>query len=163
MNFALAYPAARARFLSDPSVCEPNRRLFAEFLAYLEYGLRRQNGLAELDSSCCCTLYNYIHRLRNVNLWFENKPWVDLTRDDIQRVYDALEDGQILTKKGERFADRRSYYNKIFRGKPFRLAGKDRLAREVIEFSTAVKRPVRFVTEETFAKLVGAASWPVSC
>jgi hypothetical protein len=133
----------------------------AEFLAFQEYKLRRQNGLAELDSACCCTLYGYLQRLCNVNRWFANKPWKNLDRGDLQRVYDGLEDGEIRTRRGARFEDRRSYYNKIFKGKPFRMAGKDHLAREVIEFSTAARKPVRFVTEETFRRLCGAVHNPV--
>ncbi|MCC6678802.1 MAG: hypothetical protein IT436_16845 [Phycisphaerales bacterium] len=146
--------------MADASVCEANRSLFAEFFRYEERKLKRQNGLQDLDEGCCKTLYGYTQKLRNVNSWFGNKPWKDLTREDIQRVYDALEDGTIRTRKGEPFRDRASYYNKVLKSKPFRLAGKSELTKEVIEFSTAPKRVVRYVAEEHFRRLVSVIAKP---
>ncbi len=51
-----------------------------------------------------------------------DKPWAQLTRDDIQRVYDELEDGVIKNSVGLPYQDRQSYYNKVLKSKPFRLA-----------------------------------------
>jgi len=98
--------------------------------------------------------------MRNANGWFGNKPWIDLTKEDIQKVYDGLEDGRVKTQLGRPVEDRQSYYNKIFKSKPFRLAGKDGLAREVIEFSTWSKPEVRYVTEETFLRVVRIMKHP---
>jgi integrase len=154
------YERSKARLLSDPGVCPENRQLFGEFFAFEEYKLKRQNGLPALDEGCYKTLYGYVVRLRNVNRWFENKPWRDLTREDIRRVYDALEDGTIRNQKGLPFRDPVAYYNKVFKSKPFRLAGKAELAKEVIEFSVARKRVVRFVSEESFRAVVSVVSNP---
>lgn len=155
------YERAKAGMLANPEICKANRTLIAEFLAFEEYKLKRRNGLPDLDSGCCSTLYCYLQRLRNVNRWFENKPWADLTREDIKRVYDALEEGRILTVHGTPVSDRVSYYNKIMKSKPFRLAGKDQLAREVIEFSTPEHREVRFLTEGSFLSLVDHVGKPI--
>ncbi len=161
MTWKRQYLNAKPLFLADATICAPNRALIADFFAFEEYKLKRSNGLSEVDEACCKTLYGYIQRLRNVNRWFDNKPWTELTKDDIKRVYDALEDGTIRTQKGTQFQDRHSYYNKIFKSKPFRLAGKEALAREVIEFSTRPRKPVRYITEETFKRLANAISNPL--
>ncbi|MEX2220124.1 MAG: hypothetical protein WD749_15345 [Phycisphaerales bacterium] len=137
-----------------------NRGVCAQFFEFQEYKLKRQNGLPELDEGCLKTLYGYIQYLRNTELWFKGKPWAELTKEDIKRVYDDLEDGTIRTQRGGPVQNRVAYYNKIFKGKPFRLIGKDALAREVIEYSNHVRPPVRFVTEETFRRLVSAISGP---
>lgn len=154
------YERAKKALLADASVCEANRALFAEFFAFEEYKLKRQNGLAELDTACYKTLYYYTLRFRNVNAWFENKPWKDLTREDIKQVYDAVEDGRIRTRAGLPFQDAQSYYNKVLKSKPFRLAGKDGLAKEVIEYSTSRPRIVRYLTEESFRSLVSVVVNP---
>ncbi len=84
-----------------------------------------------------------------------------MTKEDIQRVYDDLEDDRIKTRNGTIFQDRSSYYNKIFKGKPFRLAGKDGLAEDVIESFKNSPRIVRYATEESFRKLVRVSRNPV--
>ncbi|MCC6227736.1 MAG: hypothetical protein IT432_00740 [Phycisphaerales bacterium] len=160
MTWKSQYERAKAALLVDSTVCEPNRTLFADFFAFQEHKLKRQNGLPALDEGCCNTLYSYVLRFRNVNAWFDNKPWIELTREDIRSVYDALEDGTIRNKKGTLFIDRQSYYNKVFKSKPFRLAGKDRLAQEVIEYSTDVRPPVRYITEEMFRRLIAHVHAP---
>ena len=89
-----------------------------------------------------------------------NKPWANLTETDIRRVYDGLEDGTIRNARGKRFEDRRGYYNKILKSKPFQLAGKVDLVRNVIEFSTQERKEVRFVPEDTFRAIVSVVSKP---
>ncbi|MFG0252399.1 MAG: hypothetical protein ACF8NJ_05940 [Phycisphaerales bacterium JB038] len=156
MDLRLQYERAKEALLSDESICAANRELFRSFFEFETYKLKRRNSLPGLDNACCKTLYGYIHRLRNVNSWFNNKPWADLTRDDIKRVYDDLEDGRILNAKGTHFKDPQSYYNKVLKSKPFRLAGKAELAKDVIEFSRPRGEDVRFITEDAFRLLVEA-------
>jgi len=160
MNWSGQYQAGKARLLGGPSVCAENKALLTQFFAYEEYKLKRQNGLAELDAACYKTLYGYVTRFWNVLRWFDGKPWTELTREDIQRVYDDLEDGRLRNRRGMPYQDRTSYYNKIFKSKPFRLAGKDELARQVIEFAVPARRTVRFVTEPMFRRLAGVVSNP---
>lgn len=107
------YERQKSYLLSDASICPANRKLFADFFAYQEHKLKRINGLPDLDDGCCKTLIVYIGRFRNVNRRFANKRWVDLTKQDIQRVYDDLEEGRITNNAGRRFEDRQSYYNKV--------------------------------------------------
>jgi hypothetical protein len=162
MKLAEQYLRVKEALLTDPSICQENRAVFAEFFAFEEQKLKRQNGLAALDDPCRKTLIGYTQRFRNANKWFCNKPWKELTREDIQRVYDDLEEGRIRNRREERFADRSSYYNKVFRSKPFGLVGKAELAREVLEYSVnGPKRQVRFISEETFRKMVSVVSKPV--
>ena len=160
MAFKEQYERRIQKLLSDRGVCPENRRLFREFFAYEEYKLKRQNGLRVLDEASYKTLCYYVTRFSNVNAWFGNKPWTRLTRADIKRVYDALEDGAITNSRGKPFADRDGYYNKVFKSKPFRLAGKEALAKEVIEFSTRTPRQVRYIDESAFLTLVSVLSNP---
>lgn len=160
MGFREQYERAKPALLNDPDICPENRNLFREFFIYEEHKLKRQNGLAELDTPCCKTLYAYTLRFRTVNAWFGNKPWRDLTTEDIRRVYDGLEDGTIRTRAGQQHQDRNSFYNKVFKSKPFRLAGKDGLAREVIEYVVRPDRVVRFVTDDAFRQLVSVVANP---
>src|SRR5262245_37891201 len=118
------YEQAKAALLADESICSPNRELFRRFFEFEEYKLKRINRLSALDDGCYKTLYNYVLKFRVVNRWFSNKPWVELTKEDITRVYDDLEDGKLTTLKGTRFVDRATYYNKVLKSKPFKMAGK---------------------------------------
>ncbi len=162
MSWKTRFENARGTLNSDEKICETNRRLFEEFFDFEEYKLKRQNRLTNLDESSYKTLYGYVIRFRNVNKWFGNKPWKNLTKPDIKRVYDDLEDGVIKNVKGLPFGDLPGYYNKIFKSKPFRLAGKSELAKDVIEFSTGTgDREVRYVTEDTFRKMVSVVSNPL--
>jgi len=161
MSWQSRYETARDNLLADESICSANREVFRQFFAFEEYKLKRQNRLRRLDEPCFKTLYEYVRLLRNVESWFEGKAWVSLTREDIKQVYDDLEDGKIRNKAGKPIQDRASYYNKILKSKPFRIAGKSELAKDVIEFSTpSSDSEVRFVTEETFRLLTSVVSNP---
>ena len=124
MTYRERYEKAKRHLLKDRSICAANRKVFREFFAFEEYKLKRQNRLAELDEGCHRTLLGYINRFRNINTWFQDKPWKDLTKADIKRVYDGLEDGKIRNCRGEPFKDVASYYGKVFKSEPFRLVGK---------------------------------------
>src|SRR5262245_35039934 len=100
------YERLKAELLEDRSVCEENRVLFGEFFRFEEYKLKRIRGNSSLDDNSLKTLLSYVSRLRTVNNWFANKAWRSLTKEDIQRVYDDLEDGKILTKAGKPLKDR---------------------------------------------------------
>lgn len=154
------YERAKMKLLADPMICPENRKVFRQFFEYEEYKLKRLNDLRELDESCYKTLYFYTIRLRKVNDWFGNKPWIELTREDIKAVYDGLEDGKILSQTGRPFRSTQHYYNKILKSKPFELAGKAQLAREVIVFPKRRKREVRYITREAFLTLVSVLVKP---
>jgi hypothetical protein len=159
MNLRRRYERARQKLAIDQTICSENRQLFADYLTFQEYKLKRINGLASPDNGALKTLLTCITRLRTVNRWFDNKPWKELTRVDIQRVYDDLEDGKILTLRGGPLRDRFTYYRKVLRGKPFEMAGKSQLVKEVMQFAPVQKQEdVRFITEETFRRLVEVTS-----
>lgn len=147
------YENKKPKFLIDKSINPENRKLFKKFLEWEENKLKRTNGLRELDENCFKTLYGYIIKLTNVNQWFNNKDWKKITQEDIKQVYDDLEDGKIKNSNGEPFKDRRSFYNKVMKSKPFEMVGKDILAREVIEYYKPNSNDVRFIDEEDFLKL----------
>jgi hypothetical protein len=153
-----AYLKLKNKLLTNKLICEDNKKLYHKFLEFEEYKLKRKNGLSILDESTYITLYGYIQKINNVNKWFNNKPLKKITKSDIKKVYDGLEDGTIKNKSGKKFKDLVSYYNKIFKSKLFNLVGKDDLAREVIEFTTRNNEEVRFITEDDFRKLTEATN-----
>jgi len=154
MTFKQNYIKGKNVLLSDISIAAYNRELFAEFFGIEEQKLKRINALSELDESSYKTLYGYINRLRNVNNWFKNKPWNKLAEDEIRQVYNDLEDGVIKNNRGKRFEDRRSYYNKIFKSKPFELADLQEKVKSLDFFTHRGKKPVRFVNDASFKKMV---------
>ena len=161
MSFKERYEKGKTKLLKDRFVCKENRELFTEFFAWEEEKLKRINDLPEIDDSSYKTLNGYVNRFRNVNKWFENKPWKNLTLAEIKSVYRDLEDGKIKNRNGKRFEDRRSYYNKVFRSKPFKLAGKNEEVKQALEFFTdRRKKEVRFVNEENFKKIISVLSRP---
>lgn len=160
-EFKGRYERRKAKLLADKAICRENRTLFKEFLEWLETKLKRTNGHATLDNSSYNTVYNYLNHLTNINQWFKNKPLKDLTRQDIERVYTALEDGEILSKRGGPVKDRASVYSKCFKGKLFRMVGKDSMARDVLEYSKAQKRVARYFTEEDFRDLLAQVRKPL--
>jgi integrase len=89
-----------------------------------------------------------------VTAWFGNKPWSDLTREDIKRVYDDLEDGKLRNELGRPYGSTQHYYSKVMKSKPFELAGKADLAKQVIQFPKRERPTVRYVTADEFRRLV---------
>lgn len=152
------YNRRKQILIKDSEINTENRKLFKEFLEMQEYKLKRMNGLKELDEGCYKTLCSYISYLKNVNLWFKNKDWKKITKEDIKKVYDDLEDGKLKGVSGKIIEYKKDYYCKIFKGKPFELAGKKELAEEVMQFTTYQKKEVRFFEEQTFKKIVNATS-----
>ncbi|GAH11336.1 unnamed protein product, partial [marine sediment metagenome] len=156
------YEKKKKELLSDKTICKTNKDLFKKFFEFEERKLKRINDLRELDESCYKTLYGFLHKLKNVNSWFNNKPWKDLTKKDIEKVWNDLEDGKIKNNKGTAFKDRQSYYNKILKSKPFQMVGKADLVREVIEFTKKNQdEEVRFIEIENFRKIVDNVVNPI--
>ena len=154
MDWEGHYNNSKRKLLTSREICEENIKLFRKFFEFQEYKLKRQNGIPKLDDGTYKTLISYITRIRVVNRWFINKPWVKLTKKDIKQVYDDIEDGNIKTRLGKPLKDKRTYYMMIIRGKPFEMAGKEKLAKEVMEFYVPNrKEEVRFIKEEDFRKI----------
>ena len=153
------YEQNKEDLINDKSICKENRDWFEKFFEWEEYKLKRKRG--KLDAGCYKTLIGYISRFKNINKWFKNKPGKEYTKKDIKRVYDALEDGLILNNRGKPFEDRKSYYNKIFKSKPFELIGKKEIAQKVIEFySPKENDDVRFIREAQVRELIAQANKP---
>jgi hypothetical protein len=160
MGYREQYEHRKNFLLNDKSINQDNRKLFLKFFEWEEYKLKRTNQKRVIDEQNYKTLLEYTSRFITANKWFKNKAWKDLTKADIKKVYDDLEDGKIVSKGGKPYANRSTYYNKIIKSKPFELAGKDLIAKEVIEYYTPEKQEVRFVDEESFRKLVLTAITP---
>lgn len=161
MAFKQDYERKKPNLLNDKKICKANRDLFKEFFDFQERKLRRINELEELDEATYKTLCGYVNRLINVNKWFKNKEWKKLTTSDIKKVYDDLEDGKIVNRFGKRYADRKSYYSKIFKYKPFELAGLKEKVGDALEFVTDRRRKeVNFVNQEGFKKIISVVKNP---
>lgn len=160
MGYKEQYENRKKFLLNDKSINKDNRELFKKFFEWEEYKLKRTNQKRIIDEPNFKTLLEYTSRFISVNKWFKNKAWKDLTKEDIKKVYDDLEDGKIKSNRGKPYANRSTYYNKIFKSKPFELAGKDNIAKEVIEYFSQEKGEVRFIEEEDFKKLVNVAISP---
>lgn len=155
MGLKESYEKAKAKLLTDKNICRENRALWKEFFEWQERKLKRTNNLSKLDNATYKTLNYYIGRFKNVNKWFNNKAWVNLSREDIQEVYDDLEDGVIKNRYGKRFKDRKSYYTKVFKSKPFKMAGKAEIAEEVFEFYKPNENSdVNFIEYQDFLRLI---------
>jgi hypothetical protein len=162
MNHKDNFEKRKEKILNDKDICIENRKLFKTFFEWEENKLKRIRNLRELDEKCYKTLKDYVTYFYNVNKWFNNKPWKNLTKNEIKRVYDDLEDGKIKKNDGTPFQDRASYYNKIFKSKPFTLANKSDIARDVMEFYKPTdNQEVNYVEFEDFLKLVNVAISPI--
>jgi hypothetical protein len=151
LDLKTRYEKRKKKLLKDS---ENNHKVFTEFLEWEERKLKRTNGLMELDNKCYKTLILYVHYFFNVEKWFNGKDWRKLTKKDIQKVYDNLEDGKILNKFGKPLKDKLSYYNKVFKSKPFEIVGKKELSKEVIEYTYQINSSVRFITKKDFESIV---------
>ncbi len=175
MTFKADYERKKPLLLNDKKICKPNRDIFNKFFDFQEEKLRRINELEELDEPCYKTLCGYINKLKNVNKWFHNIDWKKLTTEDIKEVYDKLEDGnsfifkpkkhkyndKILNRFNKRYADRKSYYSKIFKYKPFQLAGlKDKVDDALDFFTDKRRREVNFINQENFQKIISVVKNP---
>ncbi len=160
-RWEVRYFNGKEKILQDKDICQENRDLFAKFFKYQEYKLKRINDLRELDNKTYNTLYCYIQMFRNVNLWFHNKPFINITEKDIQQVYDGLEDGEIKRKNGKPFEGlNHTYYSKVFKSTLFELAGKKDLAKQIMKYTKRDNKEVRFITEEDFRKIINVAYKP---
>jgi integrase len=157
MSLQDQYQKRKAELLNSKNVCQENKTLFSKFFDWEENKLKRSNGIREIDDRSYKTLIMYHHYFKNLNKWFKGKAWKKLTKADIKKVYDDLEDGKIKKSNGEPLKDRISYYNKVFKSKPFQMARKKDIAEEIIEFTAPVEENVRFITEEDFKKIVSVA------
>ena len=147
--------------LNDPEICKENKKLYREFFKKEVYKLKRKNGIDNIDEGCNKTLLGYISRIKNINMWFNNKPLTKLTKQDIKKVYDGLEDGTIVNRNGTKFQDRKSYYHKVFKSTLFEMAGKIDLTREVMEYYSPKKNnEVRFITEKDVKEIISVMISP---
>lgn len=154
MTYKESYERRKPELLA--AVNKANQKLFLKFFEKEEYKLKRQNGLDKLDESSYLTLLGYVGKFSVVDKMFKGKAWVNLSKADIKKVYDGLEDGTIKNKYGKPYKDKRDFYDKIFRSLPFQLAGKSDIAHEILEFAQNKDNDEpRFFEEDTFRRLVG--------
>ncbi|MBU1029937.1 MAG: tyrosine-type recombinase/integrase [Nanoarchaeota archaeon] len=161
MKEKISYEKRIKNFLQNKNICNENREFFKKFFEYEEYKLKRNNDLNELDKGCYKTLYTYITLLNTVNKWFQNKPLKNITKKDFEKVYNGLEDGTIKTEKGTPYKDKNSFYNKIFKSKPFEMLGKQKIVKEVMQYGHHKNtEEVRYITEEEVRNIIETTTKP---
>jgi hypothetical protein len=160
MGYKEQYELRKKFLLTDKTINKDNRILFKKFFEFEEYKLKRTNQKRVIDEANYKTLLEYTSRFITCNKWFKNKAWKNLTKEDIKKVYDGLEDGEIKSNRGKPYINRSTYYNKIFKSKPFELVGKDKIAKKVIEYFSQEKGEVRFIDFDDFMMLVVVAINP---
>ena len=129
--FKERYERVKKEFLNDSNVNSDNRKILKKFLIYEEYRLKRRNGLAEVDERSYKTLYSYIGKLKKINEWFKNKDWKKITKKEIKKVIDDLEDGVLRNPRGQRYFDRAGFYQ-IMQGELFRMVKKNHIVSDII-------------------------------
>lgn len=161
MAFKERYINSKEKLLNDKNICVDNRRLFKEFFENHEIKLKRKNDLRSLDEATYKTLYRYTLMFRNVNKWFENIPWKNITKEMFTKFYNDFEDGKIVKSTGKPLEDRAGYYAKIFRSIPFEMVGKKQMVLEVIDQGIIKKqKEVRFTEEETIKEIISVMIKP---
>lgn len=155
------YRRQKENLLKDTSVNPKNREAMKKFLELKEYILKRKEGLSEVDERSYKTLIGFVSRLKDINKWFNNKSWENLTKEEIKKFIDDLEDGVIKTKYGKRYADRSLYYQ-MMRGKLFKLVNKNQIVIDILdEFEIKGRKDnneVRFFDENTFKNLIQSSN-----
>jgi len=159
MNLKQRYQTTKKKLLSDTSICKANRDLYEQFLEFQEKKGKRSNGLPVLDDGCYKTLIGYIYKFKNINKWFKNKPLKKITKEDLEKVYEDLEEGRITNNQGKLFEGREDYYSKVFKSVLFEMIGKEKMAKEVIRYNVQKEKEVRFIPDfkESLKRLVGVA------
>ena len=108
--YQITYNKRKNKLLKDKSIPPKNKEVIRKFFEWEGYKLKRKEGLSEVDERSYKTLYYYTGRVLKINEWFKGKVWEDLTKEDIKKVIDDLEDGKIVNKYGKRYSDRSLYY-----------------------------------------------------
>jgi len=157
--FKERYFKLREELLKDKKVNEQNRKIIEKFLNFEEKKLKNKQELIEVDERSSKTLYAYIGRIKRLNKWFKNKSWKKLTKKEIEKLIQDLNDGKIKTIHGSRIIDRSLYYQ-MLRGRFFFYAGKNKIAEDYLTENSLVGRSVpgevQYIEEETFRKIVDA-------
>ena len=163
MTLKEQYENRKKKTLSDKTICLENRNWMKKVLEYQETKGKRSNGLPSLDNSCYKTLLLYIHYLTTTNKFFKNKPIKrgSITEQDFKQVYEGLEEGKegFTKSNGKIYEDKTSFYNKIFKSKPFEMVGLDKMAKKIIQYNVKKDKDVRFIQEfnESLKELVQRA------
>lgn len=149
MNLKEEYENRKAKLLNDTTICLENKKWIKQVLEYQETKGKRINGFAVLDESCYKTLKNYAFMLQNTLKWFgKSKPLKkSITEAKLTQVYGDLEEGRICKANGEIYKCKQDYYYKIFKGKPFEMIGKDKMAKKIIQYNVKKDKVVRFVSD----------------
>ncbi|MFH1915631.1 MAG: site-specific integrase [Nanoarchaeota archaeon] len=139
-----------------------NRDLIVKYLDMREEDFRDIYGAGK-DARIrnAKTLYKFLTSyLANIAFWFNDKPFTDLTEDDIRRVYRGLESGELKSVKDNHLGELslKDIYERAMKNGFFKMIGKDELARNVIKRKIANKQEVRFFELDTLKKMADLAS-----
>lgn len=149
------YKKQKELLKKDTTILPENRKIILKFLEHAEDKLKRRKGRGRVEQiRYCKTLLKKIDLLKNTDRFFK-KHFKDITKKDIERVYNALEDGKIKSLKGAayKFSSRNDFYKKVFKSDFFEFIGKKDLAKEVITRESSDEGEVKFFEFEDLQKM----------
>lgn len=163
-NVIKAYRVSLQNLMQRDGICQKNKELIAAWLAKKEQEFIAVKG-NETTSQIryLKTLSKYLFMLNNLAQWFK-KPFNEITEQDIRRVYEELESGEIGRRNGKPFTKqtRKDYYNKVFKSDFFKFIGKYELAQHVVLRRMESEDAVRFFTIEDLERMTSMTSNPQS-
>lgn len=138
---------------------EENVKLAIEYLEHREDYLKKVNGTGDTARKRYFkTLGKEITYLQNVLYWFNKWNLKDLTKDNIEEVFNKIEEDKLRSIKGNSLKDntKKDYYSKVLKNGFFNFIKKDDLAKEVIIRKFTTNEEVRFFEFETLIRLTKA-------
>lgn len=151
------YIRNKPKLLNDKSICKSNRDLFKVYLDRKELRLAKKKNLPKLTETQYKTLCQNISSLKNINLWFNNKPLKKITKEDLENVCEGLREEKLKGINGHIVKTRQDYYDKFFKSLLFEMAGKKDIAKEVLEdYGSPEQEEVRFFDEKTHEAIKSA-------
>jgi integrase len=136
---------------------EDNRKIARKWIDGEEERLANINGYSPVARNRNAkTLCKNLGYLKNILYWFNDKSLTEITKDDIKRVYQGIEKGEITTLLGRVLADssKKDYYGKMFKSGFFKFFNKHGYGQEIILRKIKEDTEVRFFEEKTFKKIV---------
>lgn len=147
--------------IENDDILEENKELIIDFLDWKKQDLQNKKGREEDDKiRWSKTLNKYVGLLKNVGEWVD-KPLDEFTKEDVQRLYDKLEEGKIKSKNGKKYShnSRLDYYKKVFKSDFTKRIDKElyQHCKDIMKV-TSKESKVRFFEKEDFDDMLLSAN-----
>ncbi len=150
------YQTSRESINTDVRILESNKKIILAWLERKEEDLKTRKG-QDFTASIrwAKTMNKYVVLLKNFGHWIQ-KPFQEITQEDLQQLYKDLETGKIKSKKGVPFSKstRQDYYNKLFKGDFFDFINKIEIAKKVFRMEKDPDEHVKFFLKSDLDKML---------